>query len=466
MKMSIFTCPVVRTAALGLIITTSVMGPWGLSLRAQSSQPEECPELDQLLEPQDWLERLVNPVLETPGDIEKTADQYRAVRECLATGAGAASSFSGRMGTVRRHIELFLSFAAPGQTERDAPTAAETVDLGTSRDPAVLRLREELGLAPPEGVIFVRYFTERSRMPENIRPAFDNPQTQAVTMGRYVAVLTPVPRSLSEGRLIDDAMRATFSHELVHAFLNASLGAAEDFPSWFHEAMAIHFSGSGRAHVVLDPIDGGILRINPVSQYEEYERVFLHLESSLGRDAFYRTLRDAVETGDASIVLDAADLASYDDLAAAANSWARWWPVPTSFIAGPNVVWTLAALIVASLGLFTLWKRWQPAVMGSALERGLRSDLIAAVKTGNAESVGYLLSSGADPNAIDDDWSMLTWAVLYGFEQVVEVLLARGAVASADLADLAERQGGSPEMVRMLTDAVTRYDKESRVWKP
>ena len=91
----------------------------------------------------------------------------------------------------------------------------------------------------------------------------------------------------------------------------------------------------------------------------------------------------------------------------------------------------------------------------------MRSDLIAAVKTGDAESVGYLINSGADPNAEADDWSMLTWAVWYGFEQVVEVLLARGAVATDSMVDLAVRQGGSPQMVRMLTDAVTRHDEGS-----
>ena len=451
-----------RTPLLALIITLSGIGRGGPIAAAQTVATEECPELVQLLEPRDWLERLVNPVLETPADVAETIERYRVIRRCFAAGAGPAASFSGRTTTVRRHVELFLSFAAPIETGGDGPVSAETIDLATSRDPAILRLREELGLAPPEGFIFVRYFNERSQMPENIRPAFDNPQTQAVTISRYVAVLTPVPRSLSEGRLIDDAMRATFSHELVHAFLNARLGAAEDFPAWFHEAMAIHFSGSGRAHVVLNPVDGGMLRIGPVVQYEEYERIFLYLESSLGQDSFYRTLREAVERGNAFLVLNAAGLASCDDLVVAANSWARWWPIPASFITGSNALWTLAALAVASLGLFSLWKRWQPAVVGSALERGLRSDLIAAVKTGDAESVGYLLNSGADPNAEADDWSMLTWAVWYGFEQVVEVLLARGAVATDGMVDLAVRQGGSPQMVRMLTDAVTRHDEGSK----
>jgi len=58
--------------------------------------------------------------------------------------------------------------------------------------------------------------------------------------------------------------------------------------------MAIHFSGSGSGHVTIDHGAGRVFSIQPTVLYEEYERVFRYLESTLGEQEFNRSIRDAV----------------------------------------------------------------------------------------------------------------------------------------------------------------------------
>ena len=281
---------------------------------------------------------------------------------------------------------------------------------------------------------------------------------------RYVAVLTSTRRDLSQTPTATDGLQSTFSHELVHAFLNARLGSGiieSGFPSWFHEGMAIHFSGSGRGHVTLDPSTGGFTRTEPTAQYERYQRTFLYLESSLGHSGFNQALHLAVENADPSLLIAAADESSYDELVATAELWWRWWPLPVALVRG-WALWWLAGLIVMSIGAgWSLWRRWQPAVPRSALEVELNSDLLAAIQSGDAGTVRYLIRSGAHANAQDGDGrSALMWAVWMDQFQAVEALVNAGAKATREIRGVAELRGCSPDIVRVLADGVARDGEE------
>ncbi len=425
---------------------------------------ETCESIAALLEGENGVQNLVNPVIRNPAEIETRVADYRGMLSCFDSLAVSGASQDWAR-TVRYHLRLFLSFAAPSEVNARG-SSFELVDLQTSQDPAVRRLVEDLGLAPPEGAILVRYFQSRQQMPEMIRRAFESPQTQAVTMSsRYVAVLTAPSGSFGPGRIGDARLAGTFSHELVHAFLNARLDpelSPEGFPRWFHEGMAIHFSDRGRAHIAVDAVSGGLLRIEPTARYEQYERVFRYLESGLGADRFIRVVRRSVEDIDASVLYRALDFSSYDELALDAELWWRWWPLPPVFVRGSNA-WGFGGLVaILATGAVAAWRRWQPAVPGSALQVGVDQDLIEAVKTGDIVSMGYLIRSGANPDSEDADGrSALRWAVWVDSVQAAELLIDAGAGVTSQIVALAEWSDGSPALIRVLADARTREDEDS-----
>ena len=453
--------------AVGILLLCLAVMPLRGAAQTGPADPnvlDACDSIAELLEAEHGFQNLVNPVIRNRVEVEARVSDYREMLSCLESVAVSASSLDW-VRNLRYHLRLFLSFAAPSEVNTQG-SVLEVVDLQASQDPAIRRLVEELGLAPPEGSVLVRYFRSREQMPENIQRAFESPQTQAVTMSsRYIAVLTSPSRSFRQGGIGDGASAATLSHELVHAFLNARLNtelSPEGFPRWFHEGMAIHYSDRGRAHISVDPVSGDLLRIEPTPQYEQYERVFRFLESELGADRFRQEVRRSVEDVDPSILYRTMDIPSYEELALNAELWWRWWPLPLVFVRDGNAWWFAGLMVILGAGARLAWRRWQPAVPGSALEVGVDRDLIEAVKTGDITSMAYLIRSGANPDSRDDGgWSALAWAVWADNAQAVELLLNGGADVSSQIRALAESRDCSPGVIRVLADAVTREDDDS-----
>jgi hypothetical protein len=318
-------------------------------------------------------------------------------------------------------------------------------------------LREEVGLAPPPGLVFIRYFDHREDMPPVVATPFESPEVRAVTISsRYVAILV-------EGASTPASLAETVSHEMVHAFLSAGLdwgGGATGLPSWFQEGMAIHFSRSGRAHVGIDAGLGRV-RVAPTSEYERYERVFLYLERQLGTPGFHQAIRRSVYEADPGLLIASAGATSYDALVEDTELWWRWWPVPVSMVRGSNIWLSAAALALLLAVLIRTWRRWQPAVPGSSLEVNLNRDLIAAVRGGDRVEARYLLRSGADPNARDaDGWPVLLWAVREGSSAIVDLLVEQGAHIGPEVRE-ATRLRDDPDIERVVADGASR---QREVW--
>jgi len=417
----------------------------GQSLSPARGVPTACPEIVSWLDAGGGLDFVVNPVASNDQDVRALYREFSRVRDCLDT----VGPTSDALLVASRYVDLFLSFMSP--ILDDATESIQLVDLLDTTNPGIRRLREEIGLRPPEGRIFVRYFSSTEAMPPMVGNAFEDPETRAVTIGtRYVAML-------ADRNATGDALEATLTHELVHAFLNARLGAQlfeGGFPAWFHEGMAITFSGSGRSHVALEP-GGRRLMTFPTSEYERYERVFAFIEERLGVDGFRRAIRDSVESADADILVTRAGLDSFDDAADRADLWWRWWPVPSGWLVAPALWIFLAALAAAGLLAWRALRRWEPAVANSALEIGVNAQLFEAIKSADDEGVRFALRSGADPGTMDPEgWSPLRWAVFLNRRRPVEWLLAAGAEPTRELFVFADLRDTDAEIIRMLADSL------------
>jgi hypothetical protein len=408
-----------------------------------------CPELARVLESPAGMSSMLNPVLRTPAEIAAAVAARRGILACM-NALRYQTVLPTWFASVRESLELFALFASD-------PDEAELVDLAATDDAGVRRLREDVGLPTPEGVVFVRYFAGRDALPAVLAPAFDSPETRAVTIGgRFVAILT---RSDLGRPALRTGLARTLSHELVHTYLSAGLDWSEGpptFPSWFQEGMAIYFSGSGQTDIGVG-FGGGLVRVSPTAEYAYYERAFLYLEDTLGREAFYRAIRESVSAGDATVLLRAAGVDSYPDLDRNAGLWLRWWPIPPAMVEGPWAWVGLSLVLVGVIVAVRAWRRWQPAVPNSSLEVGLNADLLAAVQNGDAMGVSDLLRSGADPNA-RDRWGclVLVRAVRAGRADLVERLIDGGARVDAHVRQAAF-EAGDDDIDRLVADARTRW---------
>lgn len=267
-----------------------------------------------------WSE-LSNPVIRTDADLRRHLARCRQIsRHVVHVGHRLPSSpdtlpFRQWLRDVNVEAQLFVLFADPA-----SPGEGWRFDLRTTDDPAVVRLRDEVDLAPPPGWVFVRRY-RRAEMPALVDQAFRDERTGGVTLNhRYVAL----PRDGDdEGWRAHE--RAVLSHELVHAYVNSRLGPARDrLPRWFHEATAIYVSGSnvGMPRGVQKTAHGEVWSYTePTEEYLAYGGIFRALEATAGQAAVLTLIREAVERGDLTAGLEAIGIPSEAHLLAVAEAW-------------------------------------------------------------------------------------------------------------------------------------------------
>ena len=298
----------------------AVTNPQIAHSEAKRQEPAaDCPHLIARYEQSETLQAsLIDPILNTQEEIDQAALVVQHLNSCLAD-SGEQLSDQQRM--LLRLTEYFLAFIAGD----DAPgfnSRLELVDLETTNDPAVSTLRDEVRLPAPPGFVFMRYYPSRQAMPEVVRRAFENPEVAGATyLTRYIAILEEQQPSWAEKALQSKTLPATTSHELVHAYLNASLGPYQlgSLPRWYHEGLAVYFSGSGEEHSVITP--GFSLSQTTSAEYKRFELIFEYLQDQLGDTELNALLRQSIEAADASPLYQAVGLDDERWLEQTALSW-------------------------------------------------------------------------------------------------------------------------------------------------
>jgi hypothetical protein len=265
-----------------------------------------------------WFEALVNPVITSEADIEVRAGLYRSVHDCLDTAV-----VDNDLDALRRLIEYYLIFAA-GDGIPQGGSELNLIDLRTSDDPAVVRLRDDLGIPAPEGYTFVRIFPSRQVMPELVRHAFEDENIAGVTIfTRYIAVLAEEKEARAEQILQAQALPATLSHELVHAYINAVLGEEgyTHLPRWYSEGLAIYFSGSGTEHRAVTP--GFEVVLTSPAEYIGYRDNFRFLKARLGTQRLEELIAASLEENDPALLYRDLGIESEEQLVAERESWLK-----------------------------------------------------------------------------------------------------------------------------------------------
>jgi len=298
-------------------------------VHAQAPPPRDCPALlAELFAEEDWLEDLADPVLTSVKDVRERALFYEQIHACLSQMETEAA-LSGELEGAMLLAEYFMTFAGSSVT---VPANSRLVSLETIEDAAIVRLREKVGLPVPKGYIYVRFYSSRKAMSEMVRQAFkDDSVAGATILSRYVALLVEKPTAWEERELQEQSLPKTISHELVHVYVNSLLGALnqDKLPKWFHEGCAIYFSGSGETDAVttMEPALDGVVYITHTrsepEEYQQYETNFRYLESKLGEEGLYQTIKDAIENRTVDPVFRSLKVDNYEELFDAAQAWHR-----------------------------------------------------------------------------------------------------------------------------------------------
>jgi hypothetical protein len=316
----------------------------GLSLSVFGDQlQEDCDALlDDFTRQEGWLDELIDPVLTSEQEIAGRLEEYEQLVACLDS---AEAPLPEAYEKIRRLAGYFLTFAG-GSDHPDEGWQFFLVDLAESDDPAVVELREEAGLPPPPGYVYVRLYDSRQAMPPLVAGIFSDPQVAGVTINtRYIAVLADSSGSVQRQILQRQALPRTISHELVHAYVHSSLRPNDytKLPEWFNEGVAIYFSKSGENHTLITP--NATLVRTTTAEYLRYKENFDYLEDRLGRERLLELIVQAIQGAEPALVYQELGIQNEQYLRSFAQGW-RENQVRRSQIYSLAFVSVLALLVI------------------------------------------------------------------------------------------------------------------------
>ncbi len=237
-----------------------------------------CPTLARLFET-GQVHQLQDPVFSDPAEAKSFGKLCRKVVAEL----DEVALLPGDMTEIRQKAELVGEFLQ-----------GDAYDLSTSEIGSVIKLREWVKVAPPEGLVYVRKYQEGDKVPEQVSQAFaqmserpDGAKVQGITIyGRYIAVL----HSKYHDELVD-----TIAHELVHAYI--TLASPRQLPRWFQEGAAVYFSTGKDTKLYGITGDPVMRQVTLPEDYKTRLYSFQYIEKKAGRPKLFQFVRDAVDTG-------------------------------------------------------------------------------------------------------------------------------------------------------------------------
>jgi hypothetical protein len=197
----------------------------------------------------------------------------------------------------------FVDPASPGRLDR--------MPFRDLKDPAALRLRYEVGLAPPAGFLFMRHYLTSRGMPPVVARKFarhDNAAAMTIIC-RYVAIAARLESQGSWAWSSPQAVQDAISHEIVHAYINSLLepAAAVRFPTWFHEGCAVYYGGNPGWEVT--------------QEYRRYLGIFQYIAAAKGEDGLAGFVRTAVQSRSLGEALRSIGHPSQETLLRNAKQW-------------------------------------------------------------------------------------------------------------------------------------------------
>lgn len=220
-----------------------------------------------------------------------------------------------KTGDVNPRFQAYLITAAAfTSTETRTGEHYSIVSFAQSSEPALIRLRGEIGIPPPSGGAIVRVYDSKDDMPPPIRKFFEDIVVNGITWSqRFIAV---VKDDRSEEQIAN-----AVSHELVHAYMSSRMGREFDnLPKWFVEGTALYIAG-GKTLYVSETEQGERNLSWYTDEYAEYRTIFRYLRAKLGKRAVAAFIKGAIEKRSADELLHSLGIEDEGRLRAQALHW-------------------------------------------------------------------------------------------------------------------------------------------------
>jgi hypothetical protein len=266
------------------------------------------------------VENLTNPVLISEAEVHERVRFYRNISDCFSGTAELGEVEKKLLSLIDRFIALV----------DDSNHRIDYVDLAESEDRAVMRLRDEVGLAPPSGFVYVNHFADITETPralaDSMYKSFVVDEAEGIMIpSRFVVVLDEQGSSEEERNLHRTMLGVIISHELVHAYLHSTIEQDGSLPEWFDEGSAYYFSEFVKeiSDTNVEDLLINILGSIGVTEFTEYKLVFRYLYSEMGESKFNDLIRWAVGTSSVDGIFLQTGSADYPDLLAKAKVWSE-----------------------------------------------------------------------------------------------------------------------------------------------
>ena len=286
----------------------------------------DCPEIigTWLAEGNQLVENLTNPILRTKEEVEERVSFYKNVSVCLEGTLILGEEGEEEETSLVSPVDRFIALVD------DSDHRIDYMDLAESEDRAVTRLRDEVGLAPPSGFVYVNHFADITETPralaESMYKSFVVDEAEGIMIpSRFVVVLDEQGFSEEERENHREMMDLIVSHELVHAYLHSTIEPDGSLPEWFDEGAAYYFSEFGKeiSDTNIEDLLINILGSIGVTEFTEYKLVFRYLYSEMGESKFNDLIRWAVKTSSVDGIFLQTGSTDYPDLLAKAKVWSE-----------------------------------------------------------------------------------------------------------------------------------------------
>lgn len=297
-------------------------------------------------------------------------------------GCGILKRLAGRRANASQDSQRLISLLDELEAWTSTEGSWQIVDFARSEDIALVRLREDLGLQPPDGGALVRHYTSWDSVPPAIKSRL------SVAAGESLLGWTILGRYVATCGVERDRQARVLHHELAHAFVGSYLrshGLDDDLPKWFGEGIAEYlcsrdYGGPSQA------LEFDLHNLSATREQTRNAVVFRYLRNHLGFYGVNIFLREVIEGGSVEIpMLRAVGVSSFTSLEARALAWHRREEVAHVGIVVLCliIVFLLVSAFVEQRALRSLEEREQVA---SELTQGIMAKVLQ--RTGAVEMPG------------------------------------------------------------------------------